>query len=344
MRNFSRISRSFFTLPPLIHHFQIFDDRIHLQTLGGILKILILGGAGFVGKTLVKQIVEAGLSHTIIVVDFDSQRLSQFKEEIETECFDVTDLKQLKRLFEKHDFTHVFHLAANSDIKAGAISPSPDFNNTFKTSVALAEVLRFHQIDTLFFSSSSAVYGELDEPLNSNIKTVKSPISSYGWAKLGSEMLLHDVSLKNRFRFVNMRFPNVVGGEPTHGLLFDIKAKLDSDKHHLQVLGDGSQNKPYIHIDELVPIIIRLVLETETFSGDCNIGPKDTITVKRIIEIILEISKLTPIVRWGNESFGWPGDVRQYSYSENLPGECNDLAISTSENAIRTSISDLWRP
>ncbi len=310
----------------------------------GRLKILILGGAGFVGKTLVKQIAESELSDSITLVDYDSQRLSQFTGQFETDCFDITDIKQLKRLFEKHDFTHVFHLAANSDIKAGATSPSADFNNTFKTSVALAEVLRFHQIDTLFFSSSSAVYGEIGEALNSSVMSVRSPISSYGWAKLGSEMLLHDSSLKNNFRFVNMRFPNVVGGEPTHGLLFDIKAKLDSDNQNLQVLGDGSQDKPYIHVNELVSIIIRLVLETESFRGDCNIGPKDTITVKRIIEIILEISELTPIVHWGSDPFGWPGDVRHYSYSENLPDECKDLVISTSENAIRTSIRKLWQP
>ena len=327
-----------------IKPFQIFDDILCLQTLGELLKILILGGAGFVGKTLVKKITESGLDHTIVVVDFDSQRLKQFNKKVETECFDITDLKQLKRLFEKHDFMYVFHLAANSDIKSSATSPSADFNNTFRTSVALAEVLRFHQINTLFFSSSSAVYGELKEALNSSVKSVRSPISSYGWAKLGSEMLLHDSSIKNNFRFVNMRFPNVVGGEPTHGLLFDIKAKLDLDNHHLQVLGDGSQNKPYIHVDELATIIIRLVLETETFSGDCNIGPKDTITVKRIIEIILEISKLNPIVSWGSDPFGWPGDVRQYSYSENLPDECKGLAVSTSENAIRTSIRNLWWP
>jgi UDP-glucose 4-epimerase len=134
--------------------------------LEGRLKILILGGAGFVGKTLVKQIAESELSDSITLVDYDSQRLSQFTGQFETDCFDITDIKQLKRLFEKHDFTHVFHLAANSDIKAGATSPSADFNNTFKTSVALAEVLRFHQIDTLFFSSSSAVYGEIVEALN----------------------------------------------------------------------------------------------------------------------------------------------------------------------------------
>jgi UDP-glucose 4-epimerase len=308
------------------------------------MKILILGGAGFVGKTLVKQIDHLGLGDSMTIVDCDSQRLNQFNEQFETKCFDITDLKQLKSLFEKHDFTHVFHLAANSDIQAGATSPSADFNNTFKTSVALAEVLRFHQIETLFFSSSSAVYGELEEPLNSSVKSVRSPISSYGWAKLGSEMLLHDSSLRNHFRFVNMRFPNVVGSEPTHGLLFDMKEKLDSDRHHLEVLGNGSQNKPYIHVDELVSIIIRLVLETETFKGDCNIGPKDTITVKRIIEIILEISKLTPIVTWGSDPFGWPGDVRQYSYSENLPGECKDLVVSSSETAIRTSIRKLWWP
>lgn len=328
----------------LIHPFQIFDDILLPSTLGELLKILILGGAGFVGKTLVKQIAEMGMDHSITVVDHDSQRLSQFNGQFGTECFDIADLKQLKRLFEKHEFTDVFHLAANSDIKVGAISPSADFNNTFKTSVALAEVLRFHQINSLFFSSSSAVYGELEESLNSSVKSVRSPISSYGWAKLGSEMLLNNSSLENNFRFVNMRFPNVVGGEPTHGLLFDIKAKLDSNNQHLQVLGDGSQNKPYIHVDELASIIIRLVLETETFSGDCNIGPKDTITVKRIIEIILEISKLTPNVSWGSDPFGWPGDVRQYSYGENLPDECKGLALSTSENAIRTSIRNLWWP
>jgi len=312
--------------------------------LGDLLKILILGGAGFVGKILVQQIALLGLNPTIVVVDRDKDRLNQFKGRFETECFDIADSKQLKNLFEKFEFTHVFHLAANSDIKAGAISPAADFNDTFKTSVALAEVLRFHPIDTLFFSSSSAVYGEIDETLDSNLRVIRSPISSYGWAKLGSEMLLHESSRSNDIRFVNMRFPNVVGGEPTHGLLFDMKAKLDSDNEYLEVLGDGSQNKPYIHVDELVSIIIRLVLETETFSGDCNIGPKDTITVKRIIEIILEISHLSPRVVWGTDPFGWPGDVRQYSYTGNLPKECKDLVISSSENALRASIRKLWWP
>ena len=236
----------------------------------------------------------------------------------------------------------MFHLAANSDIKSGSISASADFKDTFKTSVALAEILRFHPIDTLFFSSSSAVYGEIDGALNSNSKKLRSPISNYGWAKLGSELVLHQSSQINKFRFINMRFPNVVGDEPTHGLLFDIKEKLEADQENLKVLGNGSQDKPYIHVDELVSIIIRLVLESDSFSGDCNIGPKDTLTVRQIIETILEISKLSPVVSWGSEPFGWPGDVRKYSYNENLPNECKDLFISSSEEAIRKAVKKLW--
>jgi UDP-glucose 4-epimerase len=311
--------------------------------LGDLLKIVVLGGAGFVGKVLVEKIAALGMASDVVIVDRDLDRLNKFSGQFQTECFDVSNVSQLKNLFETHEFTHVFHLVANSDIKAGATSPAADFNDTFKSSVALAEVLRFHPINTLFFSSSSAVYGEIDETLDSNLSIIRCPVSSYGWAKLGSEMLLHESSRSNDFRFVNMRFPNVVGGEPTHGLLFDMKSKLDTEDEYLEVLGDGSQNKPYIHVEELCSIIIRLVLETETFRGDCNIGPKDTITVKQIIQIILEISQLLPKVAWGTDPFGWPGDVRQYSYSGNLPKECRDLVISSSENAIRTSVRELWR-
>lgn len=311
--------------------------------MGTILKILILGGAGFVGKALLQHIGYLNASPQIVVVDRDSKRISELDGIYTTECFDITNLSKLNGLFENHDFSHVFHLAANSDIKSGSISESADFQDTLKTSVALAEILRFHQIDTLFFSSSSAVYGEIDGALNSNRKRLRYPISNYGWAKLASEMILHQSSQVNNFRFINMRFPNVVGQNPTHGLLFDIKAKLETDPKNLKVLGDGSQDKPYIDVEELVSIIIRLVLESDSFNGDCNIGPKDTITVKRIIEIVLELSELSPVVDWGSEPVGWPGDVRKYSYDENLPRECEDLFISSSEVAIRKAVEKLWK-
>jgi UDP-glucose 4-epimerase len=312
--------------------------------LGEILRVLILGGAGFVGRALLKSFEISPIISQIVVVDRDLDRTNLLKDRFETACFDIADIHKLRKVFEKYSFSHVFHLAANSDIKSGADNSNFDFNDTFKTSVALAEVLNFFPIDTLFFSSSSAVYGELDGSLDSRVKSLKFPISNYGWAKLGAEMLLHNSAHSNKFRFVNMRFPNVVGGEPTHGLLYDIKAKLDFDAKNLQVLGDGSQDKPYIHVDELVGIIKRLVLESNSFQGDCNIGPTDTITVKRIIEIILEISKLSPSVEWGSEPFGWPGDVSRYSYNENLPIECKDLVVSSSENAIRKATQELWFP
>ena len=103
----------------------------------------------------------------------------------------------------------------------------------------------------IIFTSSSAIYGETNSIISEKTK-IKKPISNYGLMKLKSEIFLTNFSKKFKIEILIFRFPNVVGSNLTHGLLFDMKNKIFSKKKHIQVLGNGEQQKPYSHVSEII--------------------------------------------------------------------------------------------
>lgn len=307
------------------------------------MNILITGGAGFIGVELIKQLQNL-TSYNLIAVDNDPIRVKDLNlSNANKYCVDVTNTLELNKIIVEKKIDGIVHLAANSDIKSGALSSDLDFQNTLVTSLAVAEIVKKNHFKFILFASSSAVYGNLRESVSLHDNTVKNPISNYGWAKLGSEYALRLAAMTSETPFILTRFPNVVGPKPTHGVLFDFKEKLLKDNRKFEVLGNGEQTKPYLHVEDLCRILIRAI-ERSVDASYCelNITPGDSIQLTEIVKIVLEITGLNPLITYGSTPFGWIGDVPSYAYADTLPEEYQDLELRNSANAVRDAFEASW--
>ena len=141
-----------------------------------------------------------------------------------------------------------------------------------------------------------------------------NPISNYGETKLISELYIENFCKKLKLNYLILRFPNVVGKPFTHGIIFDLAKKLIKNKY-LNVLGNGNQKKPYVHVSELVESMHYLIKKKNKFKLYL-IGPKDKgITVKQIVKTLKSNFKIEKKIIYQKQVHGWPGDVPIYSYN-----------------------------
>ena len=222
--------------------------------------ILVTGGAGFIANTLVDSILSRGDS--VICLDNLSRgttsNVARFTEKnsFRFSTVDLADLDAFRSCLNSHEdlgpISEVWHLAANSDIPAGIADPGVDLRDTFMTTFNVLRIMEERKIGELLFASSSAIYGDLGERELTESTGPLFPISNYGAMKLASEAIITAAVEKFLRRALLFRFPNVVGLPATHGVILDFIRRLRSDPEHLDVLGDGSQRKAYLHVSELV--------------------------------------------------------------------------------------------
>ncbi len=283
------------------------------------MKILVAGGAGFIGSNLIDLLLEKG--HDIVCIDNyfigTQSNIDHLKENVRFHMYEqnLCDLPGLKEIFNKEKVDYVFHLAANSDIQASAQNPVIEYQNTYTTTFNLLECMRLYGVKKMFFASTSAVYGEKTDELLTEETTNLLPVSYYGACKLGSEALLSAYSHMNDLEVLVFRFPNVIGPRLTHGVIFDFIKKLDKDNSQLEILGDGTQCKPYIFVTDLVEAMVRF-METNTKGVTLyNLGVEGATTVTKIADIICEKMGLTNVhYNYTGGNIGWKGDVPRFQY------------------------------
>ncbi len=173
-------------------------------------------------------------------------------------------------------------MAANSDIRAGVADPDVDFRDTFHTTYNLLRLMREHKIPRLAFASTSAIYGDLKQKLTEDIGPL-FPISNYGAMKLASEAAISAAAESFLERAWIFRFPNVVGSRATHGAIFDFIHKLKKNPAELEVLGDGTQEKPYFHVADLIEAMLFITDNAKDKLNFFNIGTSDTMTTVRYL-------------------------------------------------------------
>lgn len=308
------------------------------------MNILVAGGAGFIGSHLVDRLMEQG--NKVVVVD----NLCLGKKELIEQHFensnfnfyelDLVDDTKLDEVFEKHNFDRVYHLAANSDIQKGGKNPEIDIHDTFQTTITILQLMRKHNVKELFFASTSAIYGDKKgEVLKETVGDLK-PISYYGSAKLASEAFISAFAAMCDLSVNVIRFPNVVGERLTHGAIYDFIAKLKKNPKELEILGDGTQEKPYIYVHDLVEAILFL-----EFGGVgvnvYNVGVETATTVKRIADIVCEEMGLTDVkYNFTGGSIGWKGDVAKFQYDLSKIHNAGWKAKHTSDEAVRIAARD----
>ncbi len=236
----------------------------------------------------------------------------------------------------------IYHLAANSDISAGIADASLDFGDTLMTSSAVRLAVAQSGVQRLVFASSSAIFGIVEGPIGEDPEIVPAPISWYGKAKLASEFILESLAgQRPDLAILVVRFPNVVGPLATHGVVFDFIRKLRTDPTRLEVLGDGNQTKPYVHVSDLIDGMHFFLEQAKSGVTRVNIGPPDLIDVKGIAREVCEAMRLSPEVIYGDSAHGWVGDVPRYEFDTTVM-QARGFTLSTpSAQAVRMAAEEL---
>lgn len=301
--------------------------------------ILVTGGAGFIGCHVCERLT--GRNHSVVVADNLSLGHREHIAHLEGDSLrfvemDVTDQAALDALFAAEQFDAVFHMAANSDIARSHAEPATDFIATLGTTYAVLEAMRKHGVDQIIFASTSAIYGEAPGRLAEDHGPLK-PISHYGAAKLASEAFLSSYGENYGIRSWITRFPNVVGDRLTHGAVYDFVRKLRVTPDRLEVLGDGTQEKPYIHADDLVEAMLLAWDRMDSRLNVVNVGGPTRATVKRMAEIVVEESGLDARIDFTGGDRGWKGDVPQIDYDTSRVQSLGWQPKLDSEGAVRAA-------
>lgn len=259
---------------------------------------IILGGSGFVGQNLYRRLTAQG--HNVIIYD------KVMPKEGSGVCADIQDLELLAFYMRGRDV--VYHLASNADIAKSATEPTLDFFDGTQLTQKMLEAMRLTGVKRLVYFSGSGVYGESGATEYREDHGPLNPISPYGASKLASEAMISAYVHMFGFSATVFRPANIVGPGQTHGVGYDFMRRLKAEPRFLTVLGNGSQTKSYIHIDDVLDAV-DLCLGYDGLNV-LNVSTDDALTVEKIAEMAIEVSGLPNCgISFGTEPRGWPGDV-----------------------------------
>lgn len=305
------------------------------------MKILVTGGAGFIGSHLCDLLLSQG--HSVVVVDnLILGRKENISHLLDRDDFlfieeNLLNIPALQMIFENNDIDMVYHLAANSDIQKGSKDPTVDYNLTLNTTFNVLQCMRKYNVKKLFFASTSAIYGETYDRLTENYGPLQ-PVSNYGAGKLASEGFISAFSSAYNIQTWITRFPNVVGERFTHGVIYDFIHKLQTNSEILTVLGNGEQIKPYLYVKDLVEGIQFVCENTNERFNVYNLGSDSRTKVKEIAAMVIEEMGLDARIEYTGGDRGWIGDVPEFKYDLSKINSLGWHAQYDSNSSVRLAI------
>ena len=284
-------------------------------------KILVTGGAGYIGSHVVKALGEQGYE----VLVFDNLSTGNDWAVLSGRLVqgELADRAALDRLLAEFHPDAVIHFAASIVVSESVAEPLKYYRNNTATALNLLEALRAHGVDRFIFSSTAAVYG-IPEIIPVNELAPLDPINPYGTSKMMTELVLRDLALADpAFRYVALRYFNVAGADggnrigqayknPTHLITRALKT-ASGTYPELQVFGtdydtpDGTCIRDYIHVDDLASAHV-LALQSLLAGGESavfNCGYGQGYSVR---EVIAAAKKITGVVFTVTEAERRDGD------------------------------------
>lgn len=303
---------------------------------------LVTGGAGFIGSHLVDRLLKNGWEVTVLD-NFSTGSFENIKQAFETGRLKIIigDAKTIDLTGELESVDYIFHMAANPDVRE--ISPSVHFQENILATFNILEYARKVRTKFFVFASSSTVYGDASKlPTPEDYGPLK-PISLYGAAKLAAEGLVSSYCHTFGMIGVSLRLANIVGPRLTHGIVYDFINKLRENPKRLEILGDGTQKKSYVWVEDCIEAILHVLKSSTVFRYEVyNIGSEDWITVSEIADMVIEsmgLSRVEKVFTGGVDGGrGWVGDVKLMNLDISKIKATGWKPKHTSREAVKLSI------
>ena len=278
------------------------------------MKYLIIGGAGFIGSHVTQRlIVEESDAEVYIYDNFSSGRREHLQEVLGNPSLhivegEIKDTEKLESTMKGIDIVYSF--ASNPDIAKAMTQPDIDFwEGTFLIN-SIVEAMRKTETKKFLYASGSGVYGDVGATVTDEDFSPMLPSSTYGASKLACEALICAYCHMFDMEAAAFRFANVVGPNQTHGVGYDFLRRLRENPKELRILGDGTQSKSYIYVEDIVDalrIVEKMALHGYNYY---NVATLDHITVTEIADMAVRVAGLDKVAyQYTGGDRGWKGDV-----------------------------------
>jgi UDP-glucose 4-epimerase len=308
-------------------------------------RVLVAGGAGFIGSHLVDWLLTLPQTRVTVYDNLSSgthSRLSQHLTDPRMSLVeaDLQDLDALVAAMRGQEW--VFHFASNPDIAKAMVDPSIDFWQGTYLTQNLLEAMRAAGVRHLVYASGSGVYGDVGTLAVHEDFGPMLPISTYGASKLAGEALICAYCHLFDLQAYAYRFANVVGLRQTHGVAYDFIRKLQGDPTRLEILGDGTQSKSYIHVSDIVQAIGHTIETASDRFNTFNVATEDYLDVRTIARMVCEEMGLHGVRNvFTGGSRGWKGDVPVVRFDLTKIHSLEWRASMTSAAAMQRSIAEM---
>lgn len=269
-------------------------------------KILIVGGAGFIGTHMAAQLLATG--HEIVVYDkqASSSLATHFPQAVTIEG-SISETDKLSAIFKQHNFIAVMHFAAYIEVGESVNDPEKYYDNNVANTLALLAIMRQHQVNYFIFSSTAAVYGE-PQYLPIDTQHPKLPLNPYGRSKWIVEQILQDYDQAYGLRYATLRYFNAAGADPdsrfgeshqpeTHLIPIVLRA-ANGRRQHITIFGndydteDGTCVRDYIHVCDLCDAHALALdyLQRNHQSATFNLGNGQGFSIKQVLQTAEQVT------------------------------------------------------
>ena len=300
------------------------------------MKILVTGGAGFIGSHLVETLV--GRGHSVTVFD----DLSTGKYEYLTDCQgrftfvngDIGNEALIDEVVQGHDF--VFHLCDNSDIQFSIQHPKTYVDQNILGCFHLLTSMNKHGVKKIVFPSSTSVFGDATTVPTPETYGPLQPMNLYGAAKLSCEALISAFAHSFDMQAWIFRFVNIIGPRMDHGAIFDFIRKLQANPIELHILGDGTQQRSYLIIDDCIDGILTATEHCPRVVNTVHLGNRQQLTITDVAKLVCEQMGLDSVrFTFSGRKKGWVGDANTNFMSTETLDKLNWSPKLNSAQAVR---------